>query len=449
MADSTRANRLLAQEARALLMRLGHLKPYSLQMPMVTAANVPPAAQAAMEAHMFRTRGRLREMVHDYLGWLTGGEGRSVPPHTAQRRFSVLRLTFNAVISQFEIFGEVLTQRSQHETGVWIAGLDDLASDALAVAGGLFDAPPVICYLDRSLGAAIRRARTRLPGGSQSPVAIIRVPRERMVGSGIASSVVHEVGHQGAALLGLVESLRPEILAVVHRRCCHERFAWSLWQRWISEIVADLWAVARLGIGATYGLMNVISLPRAFMFRLDGEDPHPTPWIRVKLSCAMGRVLYPHHQWERLAELWESLYPLAGLDTTRRRSLDALELTLPAFVDLLIDHRPPLLGGQSLKQILARDECHPDRLAAAYQPWRASPALMRATPPTLSFAIIGQARADDRMSPEEENEIVGDLLTYWAMRSALDTSILCAARPRSYRHRPPARPLPESRFVFH
>ena len=68
---------------------------------------------------------------------------------------------------------------------------------------------------------------------------------------------------------------------------------------------------------------------------------------------------------------------------------------------------------------------------------------------SLSFAIIGQARADDRMPPEEENEIVGDLLTYWAMRSALDTSILCAARPISYRHRRPARPLPESRFVFH
>ena len=38
----------------------------------------------------------------------------------------------------------------------------------------------------------------------RNPVAIIRVPRERMVGHGIASSLVHEVGHQGAALLGLV-----------------------------------------------------------------------------------------------------------------------------------------------------------------------------------------------------------------------------------------------------
>lgn len=211
MVDPIGANRLLEQEARALLTRLGRLKPFSLQMPMVTAA-VPVAAQAAIEGHMIRTRRRLRALVHDFLRRLRDGDrsgsGRPSSPAAAQRRFALLRLTFNAVIAQFGIFGEVLTQRSQHETGVWIAGLDDLAADALALPEGPYDPPPVICYLDRSLGAAIRRARTRLPGGSESPVAIIRVPREQMVGAGIASSLVHEVGHQGAALLGLVESLR-------------------------------------------------------------------------------------------------------------------------------------------------------------------------------------------------------------------------------------------------
>jgi len=449
MINSSGATRLLAQEARALLMRLGRLKPFSLQMPMVLAATVPPAAQAAIEGHMIRTRGRLRAMVLDYIRRLRGPGGRPMRPDAAQRRFALLRLLFNAVISQFEIFAEVLTQRCQHETGVWIAGLDDLAADALVLPGGFYDPPPVICYLDRSLGAAIRRARTRLPGGSQSPVAIISVPRERMVGSGIASSLVHEVGHQGAALLGLVNSLRPEILDVGRRRCCHQRLAWHLWDRWIGEIVADFWSVAKLGIGATRGVMNMVSLPRAFMFRLDGQDPHPTPWIRVKLGCAMGRVLYPHPQWDRLAELWESLYPLAGLDTSRRRSIDALELTLPAFVDLLINHRPPALGGRSLKQVMARDECQPDRLAAAYRPWRESPAPMRSTPPTLSFAIIGQARADGRMSPEEESDMVGDMLTYWAMRSALDTSILCAARPGRTRQRRPVGPSRVSHPIFH
>jgi hypothetical protein len=136
MINSSGATRLLAQEAQGLLMRLGRLKPFSLQMPMVLAATVPPAAQAAMEGHMIKTRSRLRAMVLDYIRRLRDSGGRPMRPDAAQRRFAMLRLTFNAVISQFEIFAEVLTQRCQHETGVWIAGLDDLAAEALELPGG-------------------------------------------------------------------------------------------------------------------------------------------------------------------------------------------------------------------------------------------------------------------------------------------------------------------------
>jgi len=184
-----------------------------------------------------------------------------------------------------------------------------LATDAMRLSGGFFDAPALICYLARGPGAAIRRARTRLPGGGENPVALIRVPRERMVGHGIASSLVHEVGHQAAALLSLVESLRPALLAHQQRVGQRARAAWASWQLWISEIVADLWSVARLGIGSTLGLVGVVSLPRWFVFRPSGADPHPIPWIRVQISCALGNALYPDRQWDQLAELWSQLYP--------------------------------------------------------------------------------------------------------------------------------------------
>src|SRR6202011_6236091 len=123
-----------------------------------------------------------------------------------------LRLRFNAVLSQLELFNQVITQRSESEQGLWLSGLDVVWSDALALPG-YYEAPPIICYLDRGVGAAIRRARTRMPGGGENPVAVIRVPRERMIGSGIASSLIHEVGHQAAALLGLVPSLEQVLRA--------------------------------------------------------------------------------------------------------------------------------------------------------------------------------------------------------------------------------------------
>src|SRR5262249_13634453 len=150
-------------------------------------------------------------------------------------------------------------------------------------------------------------------------------------GSGIASSLIHEAGHQGAALLDLVPSLREEFRNL-RRQAGADSDLWAIWERWISEIVADFWSVARVGITSTLGLIGVVSLPRAFVFRVDLNDPHPTPWLRVKLSAAIGQALYPHPQWSRLAALWEELYPRDGLDPERRTLFQRLERHMPTFI---------------------------------------------------------------------------------------------------------------------
>ncbi len=415
------------QEARSLVTRLSGLKPFALLTPMVPAATLPPAAQAAIENHLIEGRQRLRGRIGDFLQWLRG-PGRYVTLAEAQKRIVFLRLRFNAVISQFYIFADVLTQRSEHGTGVWIAGLDDFAADAVALPG-YYQAPPVVCYVSRGHGGAIRRARTRLPGGDPSPVAVIRIPHERLIGAGIASSLVHETGHQAAQLLNLINPLRWALQAK-QREHVAAAMAWTLWERWISEIAADFWGVAKVGVASTLGLIGLVSLPRAFVFRIDTQDPHPAPWIRVKLSCTIGRVLYPHPQWEALSKLWESLYPLQEASPEARTIFTLLEATLPEFVALLINFRPQALRGKSLKEVMPLAERQPARLAAYYQMWKGSPERMRETPPCLAFAVIGQAKADGKISPEAESRLLTDLLSYWALRSALDTATICATQPR-------------------
>jgi len=365
--------------------------------------------------------------VQHFLGWLHG-EGGQASPEDIQRRFVFLRLRFNAVLSQLDLFNQVITQRSEYEQGVWLSGLDVVAADALALPD-YYQAPPVICYLDRGVGAAIRRARTRLPGGGHNPVAIIRVPRERMIGSGIASSLVHEVGHQGAALLELVPSL--QLVLRAKQGDAREPLVWRLWDRWISEIVSDFWSVARVGIASTLGLIGVVSLPRPFIFRLNFDDPHPTPWIRVKLSCAIGDGLYPHPQWRRLARLWESYYPVADLDNERQGLLARLEASLPEFVSLLINHRPKALRDRSLLEAMNVERRTPSRLTALFGAWSKAPRQMYRAPPSLVFAVLGQAKADDNLSPEDESDLLAKLLTFWAMRSTLNSSAYCAAIPKS------------------
>jgi hypothetical protein len=250
-----------------------------------------------------------------------------------------------------------------------------------------------------------------------------------MIGSGIASSLIHETGHQAAALLGLVPSLRLVLRAKqVNAR---EPLLWRLWERWISEIVADFWSVARVGVVSTLGLIGVVSLPRAFVFRINVEDPHPTPWIRVKLSCAIGQGLYSNPQWRKVAELWESYYPVAGLDEERRDLISRLQESLPEFVAILINHRPKALRGHSLMEAMDVVQRTPQRLAALFSVWSRAPRQMYRAPPSLVFAVLGQAKADGGLSPEDESDLLAKLLTFWAMRSALDTSAYCAAIPKS------------------
>jgi hypothetical protein len=428
MIDGIVASEMLAHEARGLLARLARVKPFVFTETMVPAAALSPRAIGAIERYLAAGRRELRARVTAYLRWLATPRARHVSPAILQRGFTMLRLRFNVVLTQFDIFADVLSQRSEHDAGLVLSGLDVVAAEALALPG-YYEPPPVICYLDRGHGAAIRRERTRLPGGGDNPVAVIRVPRERMVGSGIASSLIHEVGHQAAALLDLVDSLRP-LLRARHadgRDADPARVAWPYWERWISEIVADFWSVARVGVTSTLGLIGVVSLPRVFVFRLNPEDPHPIPWVRVKLSCAMGRALYPHPQWGHVERLWESFYPPTGLPAELQSVLTALERTMPEFVELLVTHRPASLGGRALADVMDTERRRPAQLIDAYRAWRASPAQMRETPPSLAFAIIGQARADGRIGPEDESRTLVDLLHYWALRSTLEDAARAAA----------------------
>jgi hypothetical protein len=420
---------LLIAETRAMLTRLALVKPFVLQETMLPAAALLLPSQIAIEKYLVKGRRELGQLLRQFLQWLNGPTSTSAPTAQAHTRFTILRLKFNIVLTQFDMFADVITQRSESETGVWLSGLDVAAGDALALPG-YYAAPPVICYLDRDIGAAIRRARTRLPGGGENPVAVVRVPRERMVGSGVASSLVHEVGHQAAALLGLVDSLQ-QVLQGLQRTPGPDKVAWRLWERWISEIVADFWSVARIGVGSTIGLMSVVSLPRPFVFRINADDPHPSPWVRVKLSAAIGDALYPHPQWQRLSAVWDAFYPMDGLPAETLALFERLNATIPALVSLLINHRPRSLRGSSLQDVMRIEERRPAQLSDMFQKWLVEPSRMYRTRPSLALAVLGQARMDERLSPETESALLTKLLTFWALRATLDMSEMCVAAPQA------------------
>lgn len=404
--------RFLVNEALSLLSRLALVKPFALNMPMVTAARVSDAALKAITDLMVSGNRELKFRVHAYVRWLKNPRSADVSTAEAQAAFAILKLRFNALLDQLDIFADVISQRGEQDTGVWVAGLDALATDALCLQGKFYEPPPVMCYLERGHGAAIRRARTRLPGGDMNPVAVIQVPRERMVGSGIASSLIHEVGHQGVALLDLITTIRNAIRA--QQPDVPHQTAWNLYDRWLSEILADLWAMGHLGIGATLGLMNVVSLPRYFMFRIKPDDPHPFPWIRVMLSLTFGRHLYPHPQWARMKQLWDSMYPLQQLPHRDRRIIQELLDSMPDFIHLVLRHTSPALKGTRLMDIFPYRGRQPSQLQFLYNIWRFAPEKISTASPSLVFAVIGQAHADANISAGTESKLLAKWLTQWA-----------------------------------
>lgn len=414
MTVSSYALRLIDQEVLGLIHRLQMVKPFSIHETMVPAAMPRGQSLALIDTYLLQGRRRLLESAQKFRLWLKSRRALSARPESVYRRFVFLRLQATAALTQFDVFSDAITQRSEAETGVLLRGMDVLAEDALRLQAPPFEAPALLCYLDRGIGAAIRRARTRLPGGGENPVAIIRVPRERMVGLGIASSLVHEVGHQGAALLDLVPMLRKGMEPMLSAPA-GEINPWLSWHRWISEIVADLWSVARVGLSSSLGLINVVSLPRPFVFRANTEDPHPTPWLRVLLSLEMGRQLYPHEEWHRLKALWVQMYPLNRQDVRDRDLILQLARHVPLFVRWMLRQRIAAAGQRSLRDVLYDPAIAPDALHEKLELWNRSHRFVDGLRPCQVFALVGYARLVRGRTPVPETRNLHRLLLRWAL----------------------------------
>src|SRR6187551_2664493 len=130
---------LLENEARSLLTRLDRVEPFSMQETTVPAASIPRESMIAIDRMLLAGRSKLRTMVLAFIRWIRSPRSQGVAPQIAQRRFTILRLRFNAALTQLDIFADALTQRSESETGILLSGLDVAAKDALILSGNYYE----------------------------------------------------------------------------------------------------------------------------------------------------------------------------------------------------------------------------------------------------------------------------------------------------------------------
>src|SRR5262249_3819781 len=128
-----------------------------------------------------------------------------------------------------------------------------------------------------------------------------------------------------------------------------------------------------------------------------------------------------------------------GLSDRQQADIAGLEETMPTVVGMMLEHRPALLRGRTLPDALPVRKRAPAELRRLAHEWGSRGQGWLDAAPTLAFAVIGQARADGRMTPEYEARLLGDLLTHWALRTTIDTSEACALGPARRRtHQSPA-----------
>ena len=172
--------------------------------------------------------------------------------------------------------------------------------------------------------------------------------------------------------------------------------------------------------------MSVVSLPKAFVMHFSADGVHPTPWIRVKISAAIGACLYPDLQWQRLAAVWESLYPLENATASDAAAFRALDRVIPRFAQVLCGYRPQRLGGMTLAQVLPIADRTPAQLRMLWQKHRRQPHTLSRLSPSVACAVLGQAKFDGWLAAPDEVALLRRLLRFWALQSTIDAREVCA-----------------------
>jgi hypothetical protein len=404
--------RFLVGEAAALGSRLAQVERFQASIPMVSEATPSDRALELADGAVARSKRLLTKELTAFQLQLNRGVHSAEQLRFAHERYLVLRQRFHELLDIVDLFSDALSQRAEHGVGVLLRGLDVLARDGLRVEPQLFRRPPLVCYLDRGAGGAVRRAFTKLPGGQLNAVALVRLPRERLCGNGFAS-LLHEVGHQGNSLLRLPAAFA-ETIGAAKRDGSLARDVADWWQSKLSEALADLWACCKLGAAATLGLQVVLGRSLQATFHDSPADPHPMPWVRARLSAAFGQAAFPHPIWRELDAHWLALYPLQRAPRAARALLAAILPSIPVVARLFARSELPALGGRTFPELLGAASTAPGLVIPRLASVATRAAALRRLSPCRAFAFIALARYRGLIEAEREESLLRELLGHWA-----------------------------------
>jgi hypothetical protein len=365
-----------------------------------------PTAWAGLEQYLStQVRRRLETIANSIqleAAQVATSLGRGTDLPEVRRQVLRLRARYLQAETVHDFFLDAITTRSVPELSAVLRGLDRIAADSLDMTLrplGL-EAPPVLVYLDRGLGASILRVNIRLfDNANPSPAAAIKITRHNLY---YPTALLHECGHQFAHLTGWTAELADAFATTLGRE---SRELGEMWRSTASEVAADVYGFCLSGWAPIPALANVVDGTTAAVYRRIPGDPHPYPLLRVLFNAALARDWYGSGgPWDVVAHTWALRHrpdKVPGeIGELTRRSLAAMR----TIVRLCTRQPMDAFKGRPLHAVADPMRMHPARIADLVQ--RAGPSLL--TSPYLarreSLSILAWLSTRSVVDPMQAKE---------------------------------------------
>lgn len=253
----------------------------------------------------------------------------------------------------FELFGQ-----RQSMFGTWLLSADRIALDCYQVTYlGIGNeksvpAPPPFCYMRTGFGPATykRGIKLRQLGSQYNPFPLIQLPYHRMVNPWTLGAVLHEVSHNTQSDLGLSRAVPLAIARALLRAGLGARVA-RVWVRWNRETWADLAGLLLGGPCIVASLMDVVGRSPQITYHFDHRGVHPTPYLRVLISCELLRRMGFTAEAEAYRRAWTRVYPAPPAGLIPAEVLQTASRAIPLVVDTLCYQPFAEIGNRSLSQV--------------------------------------------------------------------------------------------------
>ena len=332
------AAKVWALDARAR--RLARLDPGSVGIRTQDRPFAPSEAHfRSANRRLAEVDGAIRQQLERVHGILASPDAS---PQDILVRAALVERQIDRARRAYGLFFDVFSQRGTR-FALALAACDAVAADCFSamrstvpdLMGGPLLKP--LTYLKHSFSPATFRRGVMLRRllGERNPFPLVRIPYERIESPWGMGVLLHEVGHNLHADLGIWQETQSAVQQRVLRSTRNPWLA-RIWARWHKEIFADLLAILLGGPASTRSMKDFLAYPPSRVLSFNPLSAHPTPYLRAFLMTEFVRRIGFPTEARRTNGIWRRLYD-GHLHAARipRLLLDTAPVLIPAVIDEL------------------------------------------------------------------------------------------------------------------